>query len=339
MSATWEPFPDWTVIEAEGLQVGFVGLSAPSPLVEGRDPVEAANAAVRELPPVDVVVVLSNLGDTENLRVAREVEGIGLILATKGSSYDQPREEGGRALLEVADRGRYVNIAHLQLQSESTQPVHLEEAFDFVRYDEYRRARARRGVLEPSEEELALAAEMVVVGAGRNLVTLEERPLGSAFEGDSPVSARLDLWRSDRMTEARATVRAEPAEYSPGYATAAACTSCHTTQFARYSFTNHRGAGSTLQAKGRQDDPECLGCHTTGFGQPGGFADTTPAGMRKWGGVQCESCHGPLAGHPSEERAVPARVDEETCLACHDEANSPNFDYDRYLLDVICPAG
>jgi hypothetical protein len=43
-------------------------------------------------------------------------------------------------------------------------------------------------------------------------------------------------------------------------------------------------------AKDYTADPSCLGCHTTGYGEPGGFkgAAATP----DMAGVQCEACHG-----------------------------------------------
>jgi hypothetical protein len=37
-------------------------------------------------------------------------------------------------------------------------------------------------------------------------------------------------------------------------------------------------------------DAECLSCHTTGYGQPGGFVSV--AETPKLVGVQCEVCHG-----------------------------------------------
>jgi hypothetical protein len=33
---------------------------------------------------------------------------------------------------------------------------------------------------------------------------------------------------------------------------------------------------------------------------------------------------------------VPRVVTVETCLACHDEANSPEFELDRYWRTVAC---
>ncbi len=81
-------------------------------------------------------------------------------------------------------------------------------------------------------------------------------------------------------------------------------------------------------------DPTCLPCHTTGFGEPGGFVslEETP----KMAGVQCEVCHGAgegyLAPHlMSLQNKSYKRADllaaglilpsEEVCLKCHNEKN------------------
>jgi hypothetical protein len=44
-----------------------------------------------------------------------------------------------------------------------------------------------------------------------------------------------------------------------------------------------------------------------------------------------------LEGHPEKEEIRPIPVGPQTCLRCHDPANSPEFDYDVYLRRVHCP--
>jgi hypothetical protein len=45
----------------------------------------------------------------------------------------------------------------------------------------------------------------------------------------------------------------------------------------------------------RQYDPECIVCHTVGFGYQGGFTDAKKTPQLK--DVGCESCHGPASLH------------------------------------------
>ena len=45
------------------------------------------------------------------------------------------------------------------------------------------------------------------------------------------------------------------------------------------------------------DNPECVGCHTTAYGEAGGLGELTAGNIRKYRDVQCEACHGPMGGH------------------------------------------
>jgi hypothetical protein len=84
-----------------------------------------------------------------------------------------------------------------------------------------------------------------------------------------------------------------------------ACKKCHIKQFKSWAKTKMANAydilkpGERIEAKKRVSlDPEkdyteaseCLPCHTTGYGLPGGFisAEETPQLL----GVSCETCHG-----------------------------------------------
>lgn len=46
-------------------------------------------------------------------------------------------------------------------------------------------------------------------------------------------------------------------------------------------------------------DSECLPCHTTGYGQPGGFVDFEKTPERL--GVSCEACHGAGSEYTQEQ--------------------------------------
>ncbi len=96
--------------------------------------------------------------------------------------------------------------------------------------------------------------------------------------------------------------------------------------------TKHANAMECLDAeKGEDKNPECLKCHTTGFGTATGYNPEAPD--ENFANVGCETCHGPGADYKSikvmkdRDLAVAAGMivpTEETCTACHNEA-SPTF--------------
>ncbi len=111
-----------------------------------------------------------------------------------------------------------------------------------------------------------------------------------------------------------------------GYVSASACQDCHEQEYLQWSATRHAFAFETLLKKERYFDPNCVSCHTTGFGYQAGFqiGDETSA----FKGVQCETCHGPGKQHVANPKKANIRRAAETslCLECHDTKHSPGFE-------------
>ena len=111
------------------------------------------------------------------------------------------------------------------------------------------------------------------------------------------------------------------------------CRQCHPDQHDQWNTTSHAEAFASLKGRSQDYNPECIPCHTTGFGYTGGFV--MPDLTSEMSGVQCEMCHGPGAEH-SENPILPLKtITEETCTkSCHTIEQSPEFDYPAYYLIV-----
>lgn len=346
VSATWlRPdgtplFPPALVLERDGRRIGVIGLSA-SPMGSGmsdrvqvRDAVEAAREALSELPTdLDLVLALGSVSDDEADRVAREVPGLSLILTTSGRNYNEVREVSGVPIIESLDRGRYAQVLATHLGSTPDVALELHPAAATWRNLVQLRA-TNSGSPNPALD--GAEAAFRDLSAGRNLAWLETRPLAQDLDGPTRVAALLGDYKTRVLTEAAARAAEPPPPTEPGFATAASCTTCHTNEFARWTFSDHTRAWQSLVERQATANPECLPCHTTGFGQPGGMGELTTASIRAFKGVQCESCHGPMRGHPDDPRVQSGPVTVERCLTCHDEANSPDFDWPTYLARATC---
>ena len=121
------------------------------------------------------------------------------------------------------------------------------------------------------------------------------------------------------------------------YAGEQACASCHASAHSLTLTSAHAHAYATLAKKGSEYDPECLRCHTVGYGAKDGFINlkTTP----KFADVQCESCHSRGTVHIAAVqsgktgRAATATlraVTPNSCVRCHDAENSANFLYTTF---------
>lgn len=93
------------------------------------------------------------------------------------------------------------------------------------------------------------------------------------------------------------------------------CSKCHFDQGDSWKTTAHArsldslkpGAKAAAKSKAKLDpakdysaDKDCVGCHVTGYGEPGGYrADMDADSARQFAGVGCEACHGAGGGYRS----------------------------------------
>ncbi len=97
---------------------------------------------------------------------------------------------------------------------------------------------------------------------------------------------------------------------------------------------------ASLEKKGATQKLDCLSCHTTAMGRPGGFPkDGKPADHADLARVGCESCHGPGGDHvkPDAPRVgtIVSLTDKcgscvilQICGTCHDDENDPGFEFE-----------
>jgi hypothetical protein len=335
VSATWMDsggtaiFPAFGVLERDGIRVGVIGLSAPPPKDSGLqtvDPVDATTATLPQLPnDLDWIIAAGSLSDDDAARVAT-VEGLSAVFTTRGASYESPAlDRPSTPVIETPDRGRYIQVVYARLGSLPSAPLFLHPDPPTWRA---RLAAIRRGDTDTLNE----------VGRGRNIGLVNTTPLSADLDRGGAVSDRLRIYKAAQRIKAekRAGV-SDP--HKPVYASSGACVNCHTNEFARWTLTGHARAWRSLLERQATDNPECVICHSTAYGESGGLGKLSATNIRKFKGVQCEMCHGPMGGHPSNPQVQPEAVTKATCIGCHDEANSPDFVFSKYLAQASCQGG
>jgi hypothetical protein len=130
------------------------------------------------------------------------------------------------------------------------------------------------------------------------------------------------------------------------YVGAETCKQCHPNTYAKWSTTKHAQAFTSLLKDHKPNtvfDAECITCHTTGFEYTSGYRSETATPYLK--GNQCENCHGPASKHASDPDnaeyrkplALTAQAADKNrlCIRCHDEDNSPKFEFATYWGQIM----
>lgn len=339
-----EGLPPVQVIERGGVKIGVLGVSGGEAGrgVDAAAVIQQARKAMEGVT-VDGWVLLSNAQQQTNRALAEGLPGLGLILATRGGDLDPPVHTAGAPIIEAPDRGRFVSVVRWVIGT-APGPVGLVvdgpndrgwQAWD----DALERLPLQAGPARPAEAARVAASWNALVGeaAGRNLALLRDRPLGTDLDTPSSSDDTPPVLKAFQRAslDVAADHTSEPT--STYYVGSGACVACHQQFWAAWAYSPHAGAWKALVTRQATVNPECIGCHSTGWGEPGGNASTDPTAMFTWKAVQCDSCHGAGSAHVANPRANhTAPVTKATCLACHDAANSPQFDYAAYLKRVSC---
>ncbi|NVM22002.1 MAG: cytochrome C [Desulfobacterales bacterium] len=118
----------------------------------------------------------------------------------------------------------------------------------------------------------------------------------------------------------------------PKYVGSLACGPCHEKE--HKSFTIYAKKSTSFQSIERvkkelteKEIEECYYCHTTGYGQPGGFISPEKTPHLKNAG--CEVCHGPGELHvkTKDSSYIKGHLTAEDCEVCHTSERVKAFRY------------
>ncbi|MCX7168550.1 MAG: cytochrome c family protein [Rhodocyclales bacterium] len=140
---------------------------------------------------------------------------------------------------------------------------------------------------------------------------------------------------------------AQAAVAVPSYVGVKVCTKCHDLYGDAWAGTSHSKAFESLKAntkveekkkakldpaKDYTQDKDCVGCHSTGFGKPGGYAlGKDPGGPEKLGSVGCEACHGAGSDYRDEHGTAEKKLlrSQQSTPRKLIAGKGQNFDYEK----------
>jgi len=368
-------FKPYVVREIVGLRVGILGLLddqfAPTlqqknPGLTVAQPVVALRAAMKGLREnCDLIVVLSQLGESKDKKLAREVHEIDLILGGGGESRRTVmEEENGTAIYRLEPRGGYLGRVDYSI-NDTKRPIkftisgereELQKKLERLVFHstQIKREMAEAGkrdeikakelsFLESKQKEL----EKTLRGLGdRNLYRHVLIPVQMSIPDDPNTRKELEIYRTESAKLYKPNVAVEAGKdlsekeriaripkTSP-FAGAISCKRCHEVNYRNWLKTKHARASQTIAASPKYAQEECLMCHSTGYGKMGEYITVSEIPFYLQG-VQCEACHGEGKDHP-EKGAVKRKVTLGICRNCHTKDRSPTFNYGAYLEKIGC---
>ncbi len=162
-------------------------------------------------------------------------------------------------------------------------------------------------------------------GKDYEMYKLIKIPLNDKVEKDPEVEKLKEKWKEmkkKRMEEMRKKIIEKSR-----LPTAEKCKPCHQKEYKKWKETKHAKAFEVLISMKKENNFECLSCHTTFYGKPGGFQNYKFT--KELANIHCIQCHKvDMKTHPTTKKAI--TKGEKTCRKCHVPDRSPLFDFKKY---------
>jgi len=288
-------------LEPEKIDLAVLLYQGPLSRTGGKPPYTEAMACAQQYPQFPLVVCLSDADEP----------------------CSQPTEiahkDGRRSyIISPGKRGKYLAVVGVYKTGNAQQP------FSF----KYERVELSEDFLTPADQEKNHPIVELMEEYTRQLKN------DNYLQRHAPIRHELQVLPPVPDLEHQVEVK---------YVGSQRCKSCHKEAYDIWKKSGHSHAHQTLvdatRPSNRQYDPECIVCHTVGFGYQTGFVNESLTEHLK--DVGCESCHGPCSTHvrnPENKewhkrinpwKYMPANKRELAmdlfCQKCHDADNDVNW--------------
>ena len=368
-------FKPYMMKEIAGLKIGIVGLlddtfnaslQEKEPGLIILDPISTSKTVTKSLREYcDLIVVLSQLGESRDKKLAKENSQVDLILGGGGESKKAVSERVNEVpIYRLEPRGGYLGridysfvdtkkpIKFLISSERDEMGKRLERLI--TRSTQIKSEMAKSGKQEEMKLKELKFLESKQKELEKTLFALEDKnsyrhtavPVQLTVKDDPKIMKGVEDYRAESAKLYKPKMAPLPEKELPEkemiaripkespLVGAISCKRCHEVNYRNWLKTKHAKATQTIAASPKYSQEECLICHSTGYGKIEEFTtvDEVPFYLR---GVQCEACHGIGKGHPGKG-GIERKVTLGVCRNCHTKDQSPTFNYLAYLEKIGC---